>query len=97
MEGKMELALLPAAPTEDGSQRRQSPHRQVIKGALIVFQKGNCSMRCRILDLSETGAMLAPIDILLCPREFVLKPDVGEPRNCEVRWRKADRLGVPFF
>jgi hypothetical protein len=27
----------------------------------------------------------------------VLKPDVGEPRNCEVRWRKADRLGVQFF
>jgi hypothetical protein len=93
----MNLALPPAASSEPGSQRRQSPRRQVIKGALIVFKQGNCSMRCRILDLSETGAMLAPIDILLCPREFVLKPDVGEPRNCEVRWRKADRLGVPFF
>ena len=49
------------------------------------------------IDLSDTGALLAPADVFLCPTEFVLKPDVGEPRNCEVRWRKADRLGVQFF
>jgi hypothetical protein len=54
-------------------------------------------MRCRILDLSDTGALLAPMDVMLCPSEFVLKPDVGEPRNCEVRWRKPERLGVRFF
>jgi hypothetical protein len=68
-----------------------------MKSALIIFQQGHCSMRCRILDLSETGSLLAPTDVLLCPRKFVLKPDVGEPQNCEVRWRKADRLGVRFF
>ena len=94
----MGLALPPAeAPDEPGAQRRQSPRRKVIKGALIVFQQGHCSMRCRILDLSDTGALLAPMDVLLCPREFVLKPDVGEPRNCEVMWRKSDRIGVRFF
>jgi hypothetical protein len=32
--------------------------RKVMKGALIVFQRGQCSMRCRILDLSDTGALL---------------------------------------
>jgi hypothetical protein len=35
--------------------------------------------------------------MVLCPREFVLKFDVGEPRNCEVMWRKPDRIGVQFF
>ena len=93
----MDLASASAAPSEPGSQRRQSPRRQVIKGALIIFKQGNCSMRCRILDLSDTGAMLAPTDIVLCPREFVLKPDVGESRNCEVKWRKPDRIGVQFL
>jgi hypothetical protein len=94
----MDLVLPSAAEaSEPRAQRRQSPRRKVIKSALIVFQRGNCSMRCRILDLSDTGAMLAPLDALLCPSEFVLKPDVGEPRNCEVMWRKPDRLGVRFF
>ena len=94
----MDLALPSAgAPSEPGVQRRQNPRRKVMKGALILFQRGQCSMRCRILDLSDTGALLAPMDVMLCPSEFVLKPDVGEPRNCEVRWRKPERLGVRFF
>ena len=94
----MRLVLPPAAASSEPEiQRRQSPRRRVLKGALIVFRRRQCSMRCRILDLSDTGALLAPMDVLLCPKEFVLKPDVGEPRNCEVRWRKADRLGVRFF
>jgi hypothetical protein len=93
----MGLALPPAAPIEPGIQRRQSPRRRVIKNAHIIFQQGHCSMRCRILDLSDTGAMLAPMDVLLCPREFVLKPDVGTPRDCEVMWRKSDSIGVRFF
>jgi hypothetical protein len=80
-----------------GIQRRQSSRRRVLKNALIVFEQGKCTMRSRILDVSDTGALLAPSDVLLCPKEFVLKPDVGEPRNCEVMWRKSDKLGVRFF
>jgi predicted nucleic acid-binding protein len=34
--------------------------------------------------------------ILRCPQEFVLKPDVGESRNCEVVWRKGAKLAVRF-
>jgi hypothetical protein len=94
----MDLALSQAdAPSEPGVQRRQSPRRKVMKGALILFQRGQCSMRCRILDLSDSGALLDPMDVMLCPSEFVLKLDVGEPRNCEVRWRTPERLGVHFF
>jgi hypothetical protein len=54
-------------------------------------------MRCQILDLSDTDAMLTPMDVLICPKEFVLKPNMGEPRNCEIVWRMADRIGVRFF
>lgn len=87
----------PAPPSEDGVQRRESPRRKVLRKALIIFQGGNCSMPCQIRDLSDTGALLALGDALLCPKEFVLKPDLGETQNCEVMWRKADRIGVRFF
>lgn len=53
-------------------------------------------MGCQILDTSDTGALLMPVDTLLCPKEFVLKPDVGESRNCEVVWRKGAKLAVRF-
>ena len=53
-------------------------------------------MGCKILDMSDTGAKLMPTDILLCPKEFLLKPQVGEPRHCEVMWRKGTTIGVYY-
>jgi hypothetical protein len=53
-------------------------------------------MGCHILDISETGALLKPADILLCPSEFVLRPDIGAPHDCEVVWRKGEMVGVHF-
>ncbi len=74
--------------------RRRADRRRVLKGALIVFNGGYCTMSCQILNTSETGALLMPLDIILCPREFVLKPRVGPSRDCEVAWRKNNTLGV---
>jgi hypothetical protein len=54
-------------------------------------------MGCQILDMSDTGAQLLPTDVLLCPKEFVLKPQVGEPRHCEVKWRKGPKIGVQYL
>jgi|ERR1051325_5888682 hypothetical protein len=46
---------------------------------------------------TDMGALLLPLDSLLCPKEFVLKPLVGEPRFCEVMWRKGTKMGVSTF
>ena len=32
----------------------------------------------------------------LCYPEFVLKPEVGDQRNCEVAWRKGTTIRVRF-
>jgi hypothetical protein len=77
--------------------RRRSPRRRTLKGALIVFRSGHCTMGCVILDTSETGALVRPADIMLCPTEFVLKPRVGPSRACEVVWRKGEDLGVRYL
>ena len=77
--------------------RRYGPRRRVLKGALIVFNGGHCTLGCQILDMSETGALVRPSDILLCPSEFVLQPRVGSPRYCEVVWRKTDMVGVRYI
>jgi hypothetical protein len=77
--------------------RRRHPRRPARKSALLVFRSGYCTMGCRILNLSEAGALLMPADIILCPDAFVLKPPVGPARECEVVWRKGTVLGVRYL
>ena len=79
------------------AEHRGSPRRRVLKGALIVFKQGHCTMRCKVTNLSDSGAVLEPTDVGLCPSEFVLKFDVGPPRSCEVVWRSAPTLAVRFL
>jgi hypothetical protein len=104
----MELAahtpFIPAAPppalqthdTTDGAERRISPRRRVLKNALIVFNSRYCTHRCFILNMSDTGGQLMPQDPMGCPSEFVLKPQIGQERDCEVVWRNDELVGVRY-
>jgi hypothetical protein len=78
------------------TERRLLQRRRSLLGAQIVFRNGNCSMTCQVLDISETGALLRPLELALCPNRFVLRPRFDPPRECEVIWRKGDVLGVSF-
>lgn len=80
----------------DGRERRRSARRRALKTAQIVFNNGNCTMACHILDTSETGALLMVGDILLCPDQFVLKPLIGPERACEIAWRRGTKIGIRY-
>ena len=92
----MELAYQLDIPDERAAERRSARRHRVLKNALIVFNNGHCSMGCQILDMSDTGAKLMPVDIFLCPEEFMLKPQIGESRHYEVMWRKGTKIGVRY-
>ena len=77
--------------------RRPAPRHRTLRGALIVFRSGQCTMGCLILNASDTGALLRPADITLCPKTFVLKPPVGPSRDCEIVWQKGEELGVRYL
>ena len=81
----------------EGESRPRSPRRRVLRRALIVYRGGNCTLGCNILNVSESGALLMPADILLCPSTFVLKPQDGPSHQCEVVWRKGELIGVRFL
>jgi hypothetical protein len=78
------------------ADRRRGDRRRVLKSAMIVFNGGHCTLGCQILDVSDSGALVMPADAFLCPAEFVLKPRVGSPRDCEVVWRRGDKVGVRY-
>jgi hypothetical protein len=86
-----------AGPADPSPDRRRGRRQRVLRSALIVFPGGYCTMPCHVLDTSDAGARLKPADIILCPREFVLKPLIGLPRDCEVVWRKGTTLGVRYL
>ena len=85
-----------AGPAESPPERRVARRRGVVEMAMIVYRGGHRTMRCQILNRSENGALLAPADAMLCPKEFILTPDVGTPRHCWVVWRKNLRVGVRY-
>jgi hypothetical protein len=80
----------------EGQNRRSSPRKRVLRRALIVYRDGHCTLGCNILNVSETGALLMPADLGLCPSMFVLKPQDGPQHRCEVVWRKGGMVGVRF-
>ena len=91
------LRVALAAPdAADDAERRIAPRRRVLKNALIVFNSRYCTHRCVILNVSDTGAQLMPQDVSQCPSEFVLKPQIGQERDCEVVWRRGETIGVRY-
>jgi|SRR5207248_7438324 len=85
-----------ASAAADNTERRISPRRRVLKNAMIVFQSGYCTLKCLILNMSDSGAQLMPADVTQCPGEFVLRPQVGQQRACEVVWKKGSLVGVRY-
>src|SRR3984893_7852295 len=83
-------------PATMPEERRHHPRRRAPQKAVIIYNNGHSSMRCQIVDISDTRAYLMPADISLCPREFVLKLQSGETRHCAVMWRRETQMGVHY-
>ena len=85
-----------AIPENADAERRRAPRYETHIGAFIGLPRGQGDMRCYILNVSDTGALLLPADVLLCPTQFTLRPELGEQRKCEVVWTNGRLLAVRF-
>jgi len=85
-----------AIPENVDPERRRAPRYETHIGANIGLERGQGNMRCYILNVSDTGALLLPADVLLCPTQFMLRPELGEQRKCEVVWTNGRLLAVRF-
>lgn len=84
-----------AAPL--ASERRTSPRRRTLQGAIIRFNRGYGALECVVRNRSEDGARLAFGDTTAVPASFELKI-AGESvaRTARVRWRSISAVGVAF-
>ena len=90
-------APAPAEPAiATGNERRREQRMRTLKAATIVYQFDSCTMKCIILDISESGARLKPAEPIHLPNTFRLVIDHGASFNCKVVRRMEDQLGVEF-
>jgi len=57
------------------------PTARSAQNAVIVFNKANGTMGARSSTVGYGGPSSCPADSILCPKEFVLKPQIGESSN----------------
>lgn len=77
-------------------ERRAFKRYPMLRPGFIVLKGGFATVRCNVLDLSQGGAKLKPIDPASCPREFELHIDDGARHSCVVVRSDRGVLGVRF-
>ena len=77
-------------------EKRVGLRKKTLRGGTIVYQNGNCTMTCMILDLSDTGAKLRPADPVYVPETFDLVLPGGATFRCELIRRTKDQIAVRF-
>ena len=67
-----------------------------LKGRLLSID-GRCNLNCIVIDLSEGGARVTTANYDLVPSHpFLLIEKTSDIFECEVRWRRADGVGLSF-
>jgi hypothetical protein len=74
-------------------------HKRIpLKHEAMIFVGGKLTARCRVLDISATGARLALDREAIVPNEFMLSlARMGQVyRGCQLVWRSDTEAGVAF-
>lgn len=75
---------------------RSGPRRKQLKSGIVAFNGRHSTLPCLVRELSEAGARLE-IDQAHVPDTFELIVELdGLEADCEVIWRRGDRVGVRF-
>jgi hypothetical protein len=75
-------------------EKRESPRVRVLQSGQICEGDG-VSTECRIVNLSDCGALLDTSDAVPVPTLFPLKIR-DRTRSAEVRWRRGRQVGIRF-
>lgn len=80
---------------KDGN-RRVAPRKRAPLDALIMYGTGQ-RVKCSVVDMSGSGALLRVSSILGLPNRFKLQEGRGAAHSVEVVRREASRLAVRFI
>jgi hypothetical protein len=79
-------------------KERRETRRRVFKGATIIQGMATSEIACVIRNQTHDGAELELSAETAVPKRFQLYvPTDGIAYDCELRWRRSDRLGVEIL
>ena len=77
-------------------ERRGEARHRTLKAGTIEFKHAG-GISCTVRNLSNAGACLEVVSPLGIPDDFTLAIESDHvARQCHVRWRAANRIGVAF-
>jgi len=78
-------------------ERRRAARTRVVKAAQLIFGQHSSVIDCTVRNLSGGGACLQIPSPAELPEAFELSFDsFRSARQCRVRWRTEDSIGVSF-
>lgn len=81
----------------ESGDRRGTPRKRTLQKGELFYLDSAAAVECVVLDVSDTGARLRPMDVLSCPPQFRLRGPDGALKHCEVIWRDETHIGVRFL
>jgi len=82
---------------DSDEDNRSSFRRRTLKAGQIVFHEQSSAVDCMVRNLSENGCQVVLSNQAGVPSKFELHmPMSGERFECEVIWRKLNKIGIKF-
>jgi hypothetical protein len=79
------------------SERRGGVRRRVLKGAVMIFNRGYSTFECVVRNESDGGAKLSLAETFALPKTFTLTVMAEEQgRVVDIVWRSASEIGVRY-
>ena len=76
--------------------RRKAGRQPLSYPAKIIANDKSWGRDCRLVDISDGGALLVTEEPLELPHEFILALSGRITRRCQLRWREDCDVGVLF-
>jgi hypothetical protein len=80
----------------DKDEKRQNARRAISHTVHLVTGLGP-PLKCRMEDVSKSGARIAVSDPRMAPQKFLILLNKGLLRWCEVMWRSEHEIGIKFI
>lgn len=80
----------------DARERRRLPREKILKSGQIVYGRDRQTMDCMLVNYSEDGARIRPLDPLVLPQYFELQLGRSAVYFCEFLRRTGCDVAVRF-
>lgn len=87
---------MPTATKSSAAERRRLPREKILKSGVIIYDRARKTMDCMLINYSEEGAKIRPLDALALPTHFELRIGRNAVYFCEFLRRNGCDVAVRF-